>query len=43
MIISNYMKNDHRECDTLFSKAEEAIARGEWEVQVNVVFSHKWI
>lgn len=32
MIISNYMKNEHRECDTLFSKAEEAIALGEWEV-----------
>ena len=32
MIISNYMKNEHRECDTLFAKAEEAIALGEWEV-----------
>ncbi len=26
------MKNEHRECDTLFAKAEEAIALGEWEV-----------
>lgn len=26
------MKNEHRECDTLFAKAEEAIAKGEWEV-----------
>ena len=23
MIISNYMKNEHRECDTLFASAEE--------------------
>jgi len=26
------MKIDHRECDTLFAGAEEAIALGEWEV-----------
>jgi len=32
MIISNYMKNEHRECDTLFASAEEAIALGEWDV-----------
>jgi hemerythrin-like domain-containing protein len=32
MIISNYMKAEHRECDTLFAAAEEAIALGEWEV-----------
>jgi len=32
MMISNYMKNEHRECDTLFAKAEEAVALGEWEV-----------
>lgn len=32
MIISNYMKNEHRECDTLFASAEEAVALGEWEV-----------
>ena len=32
MIISNYMKTEHRECDTLFAAAEEAIALGEWEV-----------
>ncbi|MBL0721739.1 MAG: hemerythrin domain-containing protein [Sulfurovum sp.] len=32
MIISNYMKNEHRECDTLFANAEEAVSLGEWEV-----------
>jgi hemerythrin-like domain-containing protein len=32
MIISSYMKVEHRECDTLFAAAEEAIALGEWEV-----------
>jgi len=32
MIISNYMKEEHRECDTLFAAAEEAIALNEWEV-----------
>jgi len=32
MSISNYMKEDHRACDTLFAKAEEAVALGEWEV-----------
>jgi len=32
MIISNYMKNEHRECDTLFAGAEEAIALNEWSV-----------
>jgi len=26
------MKAEHRECDTLFAVAEEAIALGEWEV-----------
>jgi len=31
MIISNYMKNEHRECDSLFAKAEEAIAANNWE------------
>ncbi|HFU77573.1 MAG TPA: hemerythrin domain-containing protein [Epsilonproteobacteria bacterium] len=31
MIISNYMKAEHRECDTLFASAEEAIALGEWK------------
>jgi len=30
MIISNHMKAEHRECDTLFATAEEAIALGEW-------------
>ena len=32
MIISNHMKAEHRECDTLFAKAEEAIALKEWQV-----------
>ena len=32
MSISDYMKEDHRACDTLFAKAEEAVALGEWEV-----------
>lgn len=26
------MKNEHRECDTLFAGAEEAVALNEWEV-----------
>jgi len=32
MIISNYMKAEHRDCDTLFAGAEEAVALNEWEV-----------
>ncbi len=32
MIISNYMKAEHRECDTLFASAEEAVVLGEWSV-----------
>ena len=32
MIISNYMKDEHRECDNLFANAEEAVSLGEWEV-----------
>ena len=32
MIISNYMKHEHRECDTTFAAAEEAVSLGEWEV-----------
>ncbi len=31
-MISHYMKDEHRECDTLFASAEEAVALGEWEV-----------
>ena len=31
MIISTYMKHEHRECDTLFAKAENAIASANWE------------
>ena len=32
MIISNYMKEEHRECDTIFASAEEAVALNEWGV-----------
>ena len=32
MIISNYMKAEHRDCDTAFAGAEEAVALGEWSV-----------
>lgn len=32
MMISDYMKNEHRDCDTFFAEAEEAVALGEWEV-----------
>ena len=32
MIISNYMKNEHRECDTFFAEAEEAVAKNNWDV-----------
>ena len=32
MIISNYMKDEHRDCDTLFANAEEAVSLGEWQV-----------
>jgi len=31
MIISNYMKKEHRECDTLFANAEEAVTLSEWD------------
>ncbi len=31
MIISNYMKNEHRHCDTLFAQAEDAAAKLEWD------------
>ncbi len=30
MIISHYMKNEHRECDTFFAEAEQAAASGDW-------------
>ena len=30
MIISQYMKNEHRECDTFFAEAEQAAASGDW-------------
>ena len=43
MTISDYMKNEHRECDTTFAKAEEAVALGEWEVAQErfLAFSNK--
>ncbi len=31
MIISQYMTPEHRECDTLFAKAESFVAGGDWE------------
>ncbi|MEA1954310.1 MAG: hemerythrin domain-containing protein [Campylobacterota bacterium] len=31
MIISQYMKHEHRECDTHFANAEQAAALGDWE------------
>jgi hemerythrin-like domain-containing protein len=31
MIISQYMKEDHRECDNKFAQAEQAAADGNWE------------
>jgi len=31
MIISAYLREDHRECDNAFAKAEEAAGRGDWE------------
>jgi len=32
MIISSYMKDEHRACDTLFAQAEEAMAAGDWDL-----------
>ena len=32
MIISSYMKDEHRACDTLFAQAEEAMAAGDWNL-----------
>jgi len=32
MMISNYMRDEHRSCDTMFAGAEEAVALGEWDV-----------
>ncbi|SFZ97950.1 putative protein [hydrothermal vent metagenome] len=31
MIISQYMKDDHRECDNKFAQAEQAVADEKWE------------
>lgn len=35
MNISNYMKEEHRECDVYFAKAEEAVAKDDWETAVS--------
>jgi len=32
MEISHYLTNEHRECDTIFAQAEEAIAKGDFKV-----------
>ena len=37
MIISNYLKHEHRECDTIFAQTEEAIVAGKWE-EANELF-----
>ena len=31
MSISQFMTNEHRECDTTFAEAEQAAANGDWE------------
>jgi hemerythrin-like domain-containing protein len=31
MIISHYLTTEHRECDTIFARAESAAAAGDWE------------
>ncbi len=31
MEISHYLTNEHRECDTIFAQAEEAIAKGDFK------------
>jgi len=31
MSISQFMTNEHRECDTIFAEAEQAAANGDWE------------
>jgi len=31
MNISQFMTNEHRECDTHFAEAEQAAAKGDWE------------
>jgi len=31
MIISHYMTQEHRECDTLFATAEQSVADGNWK------------
>ncbi|MFT7823473.1 MAG: hemerythrin domain-containing protein [Sulfurimonas sp.] len=35
MNISSYMKEEHRECDVYFAKAEEAVAKDDWEIAVS--------
>jgi len=43
MIISNYLRQEHRECDTYFAKAEEAVAHGKWEEAIKAfeTFAHE--
>lgn len=43
MMISSYMKDEHRACDTLFAKAEEAVSLKEWEVGIIEfeIFAHE--
>lgn len=43
MMISNYMKDEHRVCDTLFAKAEEAVSLNEWGVAIKEfeIFAHE--
>ncbi len=31
MVISHYLTNEHRECDTIFARAEAAAAQNDWE------------
>jgi len=31
MSISQFMTNEHRECDTIFAEAEQAVANADWE------------
>ncbi len=31
MIITAYLREEHRECDTLFAKAEEAASKADWD------------
>lgn len=43
MNLSNYLKIEHRECDTHFAKSEEAVANSNWEEAIKVfeTFTHE--